>query len=206
MKSILWVSDKANENKRHSPSSADVAKHLPTDSALSLQQRLLQAGYRVKTTTPEYLEKNLRGMEAIVWAIPAIHLDHYQQHLSAGGKIPQLWRCDGSDPDQQNVEHLEHLDGILYDEMDERQLRWSLQISILHHQHRSGYQQLKRKLDERKWIDQAKWILCNAKGLSEEEAYQMIRRQAMDDRKSMATVSQEIIRVHRLLHTRPRGD
>ncbi|WP_245891168.1 ANTAR domain-containing response regulator [Desmospora activa] len=209
MKSILLVSDKQNVDKRPSPSPApDGAKPLAdTDAILPLYQRIHRAGYQVKTTTPACVKKDLNGMDAIVWIVPFNRLMDCQKQVSVRRKIPQLWHCDGSAPDKRGMEPLEHLDGILYDKMDENQLRWALQYSILHHQHRDGYHHLKRKLEERKWIDQAKWILLDAKQLSEGEAYQMIRKQAMDERKSMVAISREIIKVHRLLHrTRPRGD
>jgi two-component system, response regulator / RNA-binding antiterminator len=54
-------------------------------------------------------------------------------------------------------------------------------------------------LEERKWIDQAKSILCEVKQLTEKEAYHILRKQAMDERRKVADVAASIVKVYRLL-------
>ena len=51
----------------------------------------------------------------------------------------------------------------------------------------------KSMLEDRKIIDRAKGILMNAKGLSEEEAYTLLRRTAMNEKKRIAEVAQAVI-------------
>jgi two-component system, response regulator / RNA-binding antiterminator len=48
-------------------------------------------------------------------------------------------------------------------------------------------------LDERKVIDRAKGILMNAKNLSEEAAYKLLRKTAMNENKKIAEVAQSVI-------------
>ena len=48
-------------------------------------------------------------------------------------------------------------------------------------------------LQERKVIDRAKAILMNAKSLSEEQAYSMLRKTAMNENKKIAEVAQSVI-------------
>ncbi len=48
-------------------------------------------------------------------------------------------------------------------------------------------------LEERKVIDRAKGILMNAKNLSEEAAYALLRRTAMNENKKIADVAQSVI-------------
>jgi AmiR/NasT family two-component response regulator len=65
---------------------------------------------------------------------------------------------------------------------------------------------LERKLSGIQKIQRAKSILMNGQGLSEEEAYQSIRRQAMAKRVAMEEMAGAIINANELLSFRPNGD
>jgi two-component system, response regulator / RNA-binding antiterminator len=54
-------------------------------------------------------------------------------------------------------------------------------------------EQTKSALEERKVIDRAKGILMKAKKLSEEEAYGLLRRTAMNENRKIAEVAQSVI-------------
>jgi two-component system, response regulator / RNA-binding antiterminator len=54
-------------------------------------------------------------------------------------------------------------------------------------------------LEERKVIDRAKGILMNAKSLSEEAAYALLRKTAMNENKKIADVAQSVIMAAELL-------
>jgi response regulator NasT len=51
----------------------------------------------------------------------------------------------------------------------------------------------KSALEERKVIDRAKGILMKAKSLTEEEAYAMLRRTAMNEKKKIVDIAQSVI-------------
>jgi two-component system, response regulator / RNA-binding antiterminator len=55
------------------------------------------------------------------------------------------------------------------------------------------------QLEERKVIDRAKGILMKAKGLSEEEAYVLMRSTAMREKKKIAEIAQSVITASELL-------
>jgi response regulator NasT len=57
----------------------------------------------------------------------------------------------------------------------------------------------KSALEERKVIDRAKGILMKAKNLSEEEAYALLRKTAMNENKKIAEVAQAVITAAELL-------
>jgi response regulator NasT len=57
----------------------------------------------------------------------------------------------------------------------------------------------KNALEERKVIDRAKGILMKVKGLSEEEAYVLMRSTAMREKKKIADIAQSIITASELL-------
>ena len=51
----------------------------------------------------------------------------------------------------------------------------------------------KDALEERKVIDRAKGILMKAKNLTEEEAYALLRKTAMNENKKIAEIAQSVI-------------
>src|ERR1700758_3483965 len=57
----------------------------------------------------------------------------------------------------------------------------------------------KTALEERKVIDRAKGILMKAKSLSEEEAYALMRRTAMNENRKIAEIAQSILTASELL-------
>jgi two-component system, response regulator / RNA-binding antiterminator len=57
----------------------------------------------------------------------------------------------------------------------------------------------KTALEERKIIDRAKGILMKAKNLTEEEAYTLLRKTAMNEKKKIAEIAQSIITAAELL-------
>jgi response regulator NasT len=60
-------------------------------------------------------------------------------------------------------------------------------------------EQTKSALEERKVIDRAKGILMKAKNLTEEEAYTLMRRTAMNENKKIAEIAQSIITAAEML-------
>ena len=67
--------------------------------------------------------------------------------------------------------------------------------------HEAGFDQVlaKSALEERKTIDRAKGILMQAKGLSEEQAYALLRKTAMNEKRKIAEVAQAVITASELL-------
>jgi response regulator NasT len=57
----------------------------------------------------------------------------------------------------------------------------------------------RNKLSERKLVERAKGILMKEKQLSEEDAFRMLRKLAMDKNLSLAALSEQVITVARLL-------
>jgi two-component system, response regulator / RNA-binding antiterminator len=64
---------------------------------------------------------------------------------------------------------------------------------------RAELEATKAALEERKTVDRAKGMLMKAKGLSEEEAYALLRRTAMDQGKRLAEVAGALITAAELL-------
>jgi len=59
--------------------------------------------------------------------------------------------------------------------------------------------QVRTELAERKTIERAKGILMKSKGISEEEAYALMRRTAMNEKMKLADVAQSLVTAAQLL-------
>jgi response regulator NasT len=57
----------------------------------------------------------------------------------------------------------------------------------------------RQALEERKIVDRAKGVLMKAKGLNEEEAYDLLRRAAMNENRRLGEVAQSVVTAARLL-------
>ena len=57
----------------------------------------------------------------------------------------------------------------------------------------------KSALEERKVIDRAKGILMKAKGLTEEEAYALLRRTAMNENRKIAEIAASVVTAAEML-------
>lgn len=59
---------------------------------------------------------------------------------------------------------------------------------------------LRRRLEERRVIEKAKWILVSRKGATEPDAMTMLQKKARDSRKPLVDVAQSVIDAEDLLH------
>lgn len=64
---------------------------------------------------------------------------------------------------------------------------------------RAELEATRRALEERKLVDRAKGILMRARGLSEDEAYALLRKTAMDQKKKIAEVAAALVTAAGLL-------
>lgn len=62
-----------------------------------------------------------------------------------------------------------------------------------HIDQRSQIVDLRQKLDDRKLIEQAKWIIVKRKSVSEPEAMKLLQKQSRSSRKSIAAVARAVI-------------
>ncbi|GGF45828.1 two-component system response regulator [Azorhizobium oxalatiphilum] len=58
---------------------------------------------------------------------------------------------------------------------------------------RAELEEAKSQLEERKVVDRAKGLLIKMKGITEEEAYSLLRRTAMNEKKRIVDIAQSII-------------
>ena len=82
-----------------------------------------------------------------------------------------------------------------------------IDVAIAHfRQHQSMREELERtrtSLEERKQIDRAKGIIMKQKNCTEDEAFVLLRRMAMDQKKRLGQVAADIVQVAGLFSERP---
>ena len=72
--------------------------------------------------------------------------------------------------------------------------RFALSVRNTMNQLKNERDSLKKRMDERKTVEKAKWHLVNKLNISEPEAFRLIQKQAMDLRLSQIKVAEEVIK------------
>ncbi|MDP5275045.1 ANTAR domain-containing response regulator [Chengkuizengella axinellae] len=189
-------------------SSADVSG-LGEESIKSISEfieMLKELGYRVKSiTTEDHIEKkSLDSIDAIILQMRISNLNQWTQKLSAIKDLPFIWWCDSHTAVNDNCKLDLGIDGIVFPQMKSVEIHWTFHLCSNQHLQKTQWkkerEQLLSKLEERKWIEQAKGIISKIKNISEAEAYDFLRKQAMNDRKRLADVAISIVKVHQLLN------
>ncbi|MEO2207848.1 ANTAR domain-containing protein [Paenibacillus pabuli] len=173
-------------------------------------ERLLGAnGYHVQVTDSETEALKMAAeAEASILHLSLADVEYWVRCLGKGrANTPLLWWC-APDTASSSVESCEveaSLDGILTPSMIGPEIHWTLHFASKRYMERKQWEQerkqLQSRLEDRKWIDMAKAILCDLKQISESEAYDLLRKRAMDERKRMVDVATAIVKAHQLLQS-----
>ncbi len=176
--------------------------HLPHPATAILSQ----AGYDVnQAPSIANVHSSQPATHAIIIPIPFQSLANWSRERATASRYPVLWWCDEANSPSLSLKDVDVLiDGVLFASMSVPQLQWSILIAasqfIRQQELIREREHLQLRLEERKWIEQAKGILCELKKISEEQAYQFLRQQAMNERKKMVDVARSIVHVYRLIH------
>jgi len=196
MRSLLVIHNQTPAAKNRSSS----------DDACSPENVLRAHGYFVaKTSTKDKAASMVRDAEAAVLRLSISDINAWSGFLLQAKPLPVLWWCD-EEAAALSLEACEddvRIDGLLTPSMSERELHWALHFGTKQFMERRQWQsereQLLSRIEERKWIDMAKSILCEIKNVTESEAYDILRKQAMNERKRMVDVATSIVKVYQLL-------
>ncbi|MBU5352945.1 ANTAR domain-containing response regulator [Paenibacillus silvae] len=197
MRSILVI--------RVQPIAADSPGAIP----LTPEKVLGANGYHVQVTDREAeVAKLAREAEASILHLSLADVTYWVNCLGKGkAETPLLWWC-APDTASSSVEACEvetSFDGILTPSMTGPDIHWTLHFAARRYMERKQWEQerkqLQSRLEDRKWIDMAKAILCDLKQISESEAYDLLRKKAMDERKRMVDVATAIVKAHQLLQS-----
>lgn len=206
MRSLLVIDDCYPSSASAPDNNADVGQPLPTPF-------LRSHGYHVKLATDE--AQALEGAEtaeAVVYHLSVRDIRRWNRPIEKKKRMPRFWWCSSAVA-ARSLEACEDdlvIDGLLAPSMSDRELHWALHWGIQRFYQREQWhwerQELLAKVEERKWIEAAKRILGEIKRISEAEAYELLRKQAMDERKRMIDVATSIVKVYELLQdAKPKG-
>lgn len=171
---------------------------------LDIRDMLSEAGYDIAGEAADGFEaievcKNTKP-DVVLMDIQMPILDG----LKAGKKIIQAGYANGivflsAYSDETNTEKAKKLGaiGYLVKPLDEKSLIPTIEMSIEKGRETQKLMieidKLKSKLEERKIIEKAKGILIQENNISEDEAYQMIRKLSMDKRCRMSEIAELIV-------------
>jgi len=122
---------------------------------------------------------------------------------SGADKRPVAMFVDRSDPETTRAAIAAGVSAYVVDGMAPARIRPVLDAAIarfhMMSQMKSELQAAKAALAERKTIDRAKGILMQARGLTEDQAYSMLRKTAMDQGRRVVEVAQALVTAAELL-------
>ncbi|MBE1445558.1 ANTAR domain-containing response regulator [Paenibacillus sp. OAS669] len=163
--------------------------------------RLKELDYWVTSIEAGNLDSVQRKVDIIVLDVPACRLKHWLHEANARFTLPLFWWCEERKP--ATAAPHDKVDGILCCGMNDNELQWSLLLGIKGFQRRlhleREYSFLATKFEEKKLVDDAKIMLSKLKDVSETKAYEMMRTQAMNERKKLVEVAQAVLRTNSLI-------
>lgn len=168
---------------------------IPTNKC-QVDVKLKKLGYRVESVEAECMgELTQNRFEMIILDLPACRLKKWLHSANSLFSFPILWWCDERKP--ATAAPHEKLDGVLCSGMNDNELQWSLLIGVKNYQMRvhleREYRFLSSKLDEIKRVESAKLSLSRQKNISENKAYEMMRTQAMNERRKLIEVADSVL-------------
>ncbi|CAG7610891.1 hypothetical protein PAESOLCIP111_01302 [Paenibacillus solanacearum] len=161
-----------------------------------VEVRLKDLGFQVRSVEAGSMAaaKHMR-FDMIVLDVPACRLKPWLYEANQHFVLPYFWWCEERKP-ATTAPH-EKLDGILCCGMNDNELHWSILLGVKNGHRRlhleREYTFLSKKLEERKLVDHAKIILSKINNVSETRAYEMMRTQAMNERKKLIDVAATVL-------------
>lgn len=198
MRTLLVIHSRKAERNQSGGSVSD---------SLAPETRLASSGYQVHhAVTKEQIANQVQPADAAIFDLPIASLKARADWLLQHKDLPLFWWCSPVTASLSAAACEEDMtvDGVLTSSMNEQELHWALHFGsrqwMTRRQWMDERKQLLSRIEERKWIDMAKGILSDLKGISEAEAYELLRKQAMNERKRMVDVATAIVKLAELLH------
>jgi response regulator NasT len=174
-----------------------------------LEEGLVDAGY----TDIQHVEGTERLMERVVALSPDVILidlespsrDVLEQMFQVSRSVPRpvAMFVDQSDTDMINAAIEAGVSAYVVDGLRRERVKPILDMCISRFNAfsrlRQELEEARGRLEERKVVDRAKGLLMKARGIGEEEAYGMLRRAAMNEKKRLVDIAQSIVTASELL-------
>ncbi|TDF88907.1 ANTAR domain-containing response regulator [Paenibacillus piri] len=198
------------ENAGCSPPAAHRAASHTARSESVPEATLLNMGFRVYTgSSAKELALLVPKADAALLYVPPEQVESWRKRVLALRSLPILWWCDSHSFPSRECRMDAGIDGMLGTAMSELEIHCALLLGVNHYFRRTEWEQereqLLSRLEERKWVDQAKRILSEVKRITEAEAYDFLRKQAMNERKRVVDIATSIVKVYQLLQEENKG-
>ena len=153
------------------------------------------------------LGRSLTQIDPDIVLIDIAHPDRdtleHVSHVSDAKSRPVAMFVDHSDTDLTQAAIGAGLSAYVVDGLQKNRIRPVLETAIARFkmmvQMRSELDAAKQALNDRKTIDRAKGLLMNARKISEDEAYNLLRKTAMDQGRKVIDVAQALVTATDLL-------
>jgi len=173
-------------------------------SSAALEQALRQAGFRVLAVVREQddLFERVRALEpdAIIVDSDSPRRDTLE-HLAGLGKRyprPMVMFAEHSAPDLTALADRSGVCAYVVEGLSAATVRSLVDVAVLHFEGRRSLQaelsKARQTLTDREFIDRAKCLLMEHRGMSERDAYHTLRKLAMEHRRSIADIARRVLR------------
>ncbi len=131
--------------------------------------------------------------------------DRLEQTLQVSRAVrrPVAIFVDRSDPDMTAAAVEAGVGAYIIDGLKKERMKSILELTVSRFQMfdriREELDRTKQALEERKLVDRAKGILMRERGLTEEDAYALLRKAAMNENRRVVEVAQSVLTAARLL-------
>lgn len=211
LQSFILIDEFKQTRSATSSSSSTTELNVTDNEKESLPEAMLKdLGFRI------YVASNVKEISFMIPKVDAVLLsvgpdqvEPWRSRVLAIRSLPLFWWCDARTFPSNECRMDAGIDGLIGSTMSPLEIHCALLLGVNHYFQRTEWlqerEQLLSKLEERKWVDQAKRILCEIKGISEAEAYDFLRKQAMNERKRMVDVATSIVKVYQILKDQNQG-
>ena len=125
------------------------------------------------------------------------------QRLHAEKPRPSVMFVDESDSESIRAAVRAGVSAYVVDGLEGRSVRPIVEVAIARFQEfellRGELESTKERLEERKWVERAKGILMRRRGVSEDEAFRLLRKAAMDTKTRLGEVARRLVSLEELL-------
>lgn len=211
LQSFILIDELVSTRSAASSESSPAARTELTDGTSSTPDEMLKdLGFRIYTSSNmKEISFIIPKVDAVLLSVGPNQVTDWRTRVLAQRSLPMFWWCDTHTFPSNECKMDAGIDGLIGPHMSALEIHCALILGVNHYFQRTEWQQereqLLSKLEERKWVDQAKRILCEIKGISEAEAYDFLRKQAMNERKRMVDVATSIVKVYQILQDQNKG-
>jgi two-component system, response regulator / RNA-binding antiterminator len=179
------------------------------DRSGDLEEALVACGYRVvaRLSGRDDLRARIADLAPDVIIVdmqsPDRDVLEDMQRLHAEKPRPIVMFVDESDSDSIRAAVRAGVSAYVVAGLEGRSVKPIVEVAIARFQEfeslRDELESTKERLEERKWVERAKGILMRRRGVSEDEAFRLLRKTAMDTKTRLGEVARRLVSLEELL-------